>query len=172
MRFPVSRARRLGHNGAMRAAACLAVVIACAVPLPAAAKPKGCLTAGEMVTEQLVRHGVFLREASRLCDDTDPGAAKLWKDFDTTFDAQLSAQTARRKTVFQREFPKTSLQMMTYFDGRMVTNYRYNHPTNGPFCKDVMTLLQKNQRGGWGSFTRQAKVIQDNVRLDFKLCGF
>ena len=123
-----------------------------------------------MVTEQLVRHGVFLREASRMCEDRVPGATRMWTQFDSTFGAQLSGQTARRVTVFKREFPKTWLQMMTYFDGRMVTNYRYNHPTNGPFCKDVMTLLTKNQRGGWGSFSRQAKTIQDNVRLDFKSC--
>ncbi len=156
----------------MRTAACLAVVVLCVLPVAAAAKPRGCLTEAEMVTEQLVRHGVFLREASRLCEDRTPGSAKLWQDFDTTFDTQLSAQTARRITVFKREFPKTWLQMMTYFDGRMVTNYRYDHPTNGPFCKDVMTLLQKNKRGGWATFSLQAKVIQDNVRLDFQLCGF
>lgn len=154
----------------MRAAACLALLVLCALPPPAAAKPKGCLTKAEMTTEQIVRHGVFLREASRLCDDSTPGSARIWQQFDTTFDPQLSAQTARRITVFKREFPQTWLQMMTYFDGRMVTNYRYNHPTNSPFCKDVMGLLQKIQTGGWGPFTRQAKVIQDNVRLDFKQC--
>ncbi len=154
----------------MRTAACLALAVLCALPPPAAAKPRGCLTATEMVTEQLVRHGVFLREASRLCADSDPGGVKLWTAFDSTFGSQLSGQTARRITVFKREFPKTWLQMMTYFDGRMVTNYRYNHPTDAAFCKDVMTLLTKNQRGGWGSFSRQAKTLQGNVRLDFREC--
>ena len=156
---------------AMRAAARLALCVLCVLPVTAAAKPRGCLTRSEMVTEELVRHGVFLREASRLCEDRTPGGAKMWQDFDTTFDKQLSGQTARRITVFKREFPTAWLQMMTYFDGRMVTNYRYNHPTDGAFCKDVLALLKKNQRGGWGTFSRQAKVIQDNVRLDFRTCG-
>lgn len=148
----------------------LVYAVLCLSPLSAAAKPKGCLSKAEMQTEQIVRHGVFLREASNLCDDRVPGTRQMWKDFDSTFAPQLSAQTARRVTIFKREFPQTWLQMMTYFDGRMVTFYR-NKSTNLQFCNDVSKLLKKNQRGGWGSFTRQAKVLQDNVRLDFNDCG-
>jgi hypothetical protein len=148
----------------------LVLLLALLAPPPAAAKPKGCLSTGELKTEQLVRHGVFLREASAACDSLKPGTRKMWADFDQSFSTQLSTQTKRRMTIFSREFPKTSKQMMTYFDGRMVTNYRYNQPS-APLCADVEKLLKKVQKGGWGQFALQAKTIQDNVRLDFKWCG-
>ena len=149
----------------------LVLAAACAAPQSAvAAKPKGCLVPAEMQTEQLVRHGVFLREAANHCNDHKPQAGQMWKAFDTTYGKRLAAQTARRVTIFQREFPKTWRQMMTYFDGRMVTAYR-NAPVEDLFCGDVQTLLTKIQRGGWPTFAQQAKVIQDNVRLDFHECG-
>ncbi len=149
----------------------LALAAACLTPPPVlAAKPKGCLTSSEMQTEQLVRHGVFLREAANHCNDSKPGVGQMWKTFDTTYNTRLSGLTAKRASIFKREFPKNWRQMMIYFDGRMVTAYR-NASFENLFCGDVQSLLTKIRRGGWPVFARQAKVIQDNVRLDFHECG-
>lgn len=136
---------------------------------PAHAKPKGCLLAREMVVEQLVCHGVFLREAAARCDPVVRGTWALWRDFDTANGTRLRAQTDTRIKVFKREFPNDWKNVITYFDGRLVTYHR-NFPLTQAYCEQVHGLLDDNRKRGWNNFTKQAKTIQEQVSLDYKVC--
>ncbi len=151
-----------------RVFAALAVIAALA-PVAADAKPKGCLSDGEIVTEQMVHHGVFLREEALRCNDYTPGTWATWAKFDKSFGTRLAAQTASRVKVFQREFPDDWKRMLLHFDGKLVVYYR-NYPLTMPYCGDVKNLLDRNAKGGWGSFSKQAKLLQDVERLDWRSC--
>jgi hypothetical protein len=162
---------RAEYRGAMIRFIFSLAVLAVLAPLPAqAAKPKHCITDPELRAEQAVRHGIFLREAGQRCNDYNPGTAKQWKDFDGRFASQLSGQTAKRAKFFQREFPDSWKNMMTYYDGRLVT-YNRNFPLTRAYCGMIEELLQENLTGGWGAFTTQAKLTQDESRLEYKLCS-
>lgn len=130
---------------------------------------KRCLTSSEVQVEQLVRHGVFLRDSSNRCDEMTPGVDKMWKDFDTNFGVRLKQQTDRRARMFDREFKGDALKVRTYFDGRLVTYFR-NRPLTVAYCTNVKTLLTDVGKGGWGTFSRQAKIVQNEVYLDYKTC--
>ena len=145
------------------------LVVVLSAPGAEAAKPKHCVTDRELLAEQAVRHGIFLREAGTRCDDYNPGTYKLWKDFDAQFGSKLLGQTNNRLKFFQREFPDDWKRLMNYFDGRQVTYFR-NFPLTLAYCDMVEELLQNNQKGGWGSFVKQAKLAQDESRMDYKLC--
>ncbi len=152
-----------------RLSLCLGVAWCCLFALPVGAKPKNCLTSSELLAEQIVRHGVFLREASRRCDDMAPGSRAQWQDFDTRFGPRLARQTAARLRVFKREFPDDWQHAMAVLDGRLVTHHR-NVPIDQPFCDNIQTLLQEDQRGGWNIFAKQAKSVQDEAILDYRPC--
>lgn len=151
----------------------VALLLVVGLSLPALAqsrgKPKRCLSPAEVTTEQIVRHGIFLREASGRCEEFTSGTWKLWKDFDTTFADRLKGQTDKRKQVYQREFKDNWVKVMTYFDGRLVTYHRHAPVTHGT-CVNVQEMLQEITKKGWNGFAKQAKVVQNEVHLDYKVC--
>lgn len=149
----------------------LAVLMVAPPIAPAVAQVKftRCLTQAEVLTEQLVRHGVFLREAGRRCDEYNPGTAILWKEFDTKFGERFKRQTDKRKRLFQKQFKDKATQVITYFDGRLVTYHRH-YPLTGAYCGNVDKLLKDAAKRGWGAFTNQAKTVQNEVLLDYKVC--
>lgn len=132
-------------------------------------KFKRCLSPTEIQVEQLVRHGVFLRESAGRCNEVTPGSAKTWRDFDQRFGPRLKLQTDKRAKLFQREFRDNALKVRTYFDGRLVTYHR-NVPITTAYCENVEELLTEVTKGGWGAFTTQAKTVQNEVLLDYKAC--
>jgi len=150
--------------------ALLAALLPAAGPALAQAKVKRCLSQAEVLTEQLVRHGIFLREAGTRCDEYKAGTAKLWKEFDGKFGQRFAQQTAKRKKLFDREFKTKATEVMTYFDGRLVTYYRH-YPLSIAYCENVDKLLKDAGKKGWGGFTAQAQTIQNEVMLDYKVCN-
>lgn len=156
----------------MRSVVRLAFAVAIlAMPAQALAqvKFKRCLSTQELQVEQLVRHGVFLRESGNRCDEMLPGSAKKWKAFDERFGPKLKQQTDRRAKLFQREFKQDALKVRTYFDGRLVTYHR-NVPLTVAYCTQVNKLLDDVTKRGWNGFGEQAKVVQNEVLLDYKSC--
>lgn len=149
-----------------RPALVAAVLVLLAVPATARTR---CFTEAEVLAEQLVRHGVLLREASGRCDEYLPGSAKLWTDFNQSFGPRLLQQTERRRKVFQREFANDWTRVMTYFDGRLVTYHRH-YPLTLAYCTMINELLDENGKRGWKSFVEQAKTTQNEVLLDYKTC--
>lgn len=149
------------------------VVAVAALALPAEAlaqvKFKRCLSPAEIQVEQLVRHGVFLRESGNRCDEMLPGTAKKWKAFDERFGQRLKQQTDRRAKLFQREFKQDALKVRTYFDGRLVTYHR-NVPLTVAYCTQANKMLDEVGKRGWNAFADQAKVLQNEVLLDYKSC--
>lgn len=131
---------------------------------------KRCLSSTEVQVEQLVRHGVFLREAANRCDDMVRGTAKKWKAFDERFGTKLKQQTDKRAKLFQREFKQDALKVRTYFDGRLVTYHR-NMPLTTAYCTQSNKMLDDIAKRGWNGFAEQAKVVQNEVLLDYKSCS-
>jgi hypothetical protein len=147
-----------------------AIMLLLVTPALAQVKFKRCLTQQEVKVEQLVRHGIFLREGGNRCDeDYNPGTAKMWKDFDSQFGTRLAQQTGRRKKLFEREFKANPIEVMTYFDGRLVTYYRY-YPLSVAYCGHVDKLLKEVSRGGWNVFAKQSAIVQADVIIDLKIC--
>lgn len=133
-------------------------------------KFKRCLSPAELQVEQLVRQGVFLRESARRCNEITPGSGKLWTDFDQKFGVRLKQQTDRRAKLFQREFKDDALKVRTYFDGRLVTYHR-NVPLTIAYCENIDKMLIEVSKRGWGAFTKQSKVLENEVLLDYKACS-
>ena len=144
-------------------------VLVLATPAWAQVKVKRCLNKNQLLTEQIVRHGVFLREGGRRCDEYKSGTAKMWTDFDTRFGARLARETDKRKKFFAKEFKAKAEEVTTYFDGRMVT-YARHIPLGIAYCEGIHTLLTDANKKGWGEFSKQASVIQNEVMLDYKIC--
>lgn len=134
------------------------------------AKPRQCFTKAEITADLIVRHGVFLREASKRCDETVPGSKQLWDDFDKAFGSRLLAERRRREAAFKREFGNDWLKAVTTFDARIVTYDRYYYNTS-EFCKDVKSKLDDNKKKGWGSFAKQSKVLKDASAIFIVECG-
>ncbi|HTH17673.1 MAG TPA: hypothetical protein VL974_13535 [Magnetospirillum sp.] len=130
---------------------------------------KRCLTDGEVMVEQLVRHGVFLREAGNRCEEWVQGTSKKWRAIDQRFGPRLKKQTDARAKLFAREFKEDALKVRTYFDGRLVTYFR-NVPLTQAYCTHADEMLDDITKGGWGAFTTQAKIVQNEVLLDYKKC--
>jgi hypothetical protein len=147
-----------------------AVLVGLSSSALAQVKFKRCLSTTEVQVEQLVRHGVYLREAGNRCEEMLPGSAKKWKAFDDRFGPKLKQQTDKRAKLFQREFKQDALKVRTYFDGRLVTYHR-NVPLTVAYCTQSNKLLDEVNKRGWNSFAEQAKVIQNEVLLDYKACG-
>ncbi|CAA7619962.1 conserved exported hypothetical protein [Magnetospirillum sp. LM-5] len=147
----------------------LAITVFLAQPALAQVKVKRCLSEAEIKTEQLVRHGIFLRESGNRCDEYNPGTAKMWKDFDANVGTRFAQQTAKRKKLFEREFKTKALEVMTYFDGRLVTYYRH-YPLGIAYCGNIEKLLKDVTKKGWNAFVVQAETIQNEVRSDYKVC--
>ena len=150
--------------------AAVVMIMLGAEPALAQAKFKRCLSPAEKKTEQIIRHGIFLREGGNRCDaEYNPGTAKLWSDFDKRFGRQLSQQTASRKKLFEREFKTKALEVMTYFDGRLVTYYRH-YPLSTSYCGQVDKLLKEVSTRGWTAFVKQSAIVQADVIYDLKIC--
>ncbi len=150
----------------------LGLLYAVVLVMPAQAadvKFNRCLKPSEVKVEQLIRHGIFLREASERCNYSKPGTEKMWKDFDQKFGPNLRKQTDTRIRLFQRQFKDDALKVMTYFDGRLVTYYR-NLPITTAFCEKVNKQLEEISRRGWASFAKQSNPMQNEVMLDYKVC--
>jgi hypothetical protein len=140
-----------------------------ASPVTAQVTFSRCLSQAEALTEQLVRHGVFLREAGNRCVDYNSATAKLWKDFDTKFGVRMKQQTDKRTKLFTRQFKDKAVQVTTYFDGRLVTYHRH-YPLSASYCGHVEDLLKEANKRGWAGFTDQAKTVQNEVLMDYKVC--
>lgn len=140
-----------------------------AAPAGAQIKFPRCLTQAEVLTEQLVRHGVFLREAGTRCDEYKPGTYKMWQDFDARFGNRLKQQTDRRKKLFAKQFKDKATQVTTYFDGRLVTYHRH-FPITAAYCTNIEKLLNDVTKRGWNGFAEQAKTVQNEVLMDYKVC--
>lgn len=150
----------------------LAFVLAvlCLLPGPAGAKPKHCLTEAEIKVEQEVRHGVFLREASRRCgEELTPGTKQTWDGFAEKSAEKFNRATDRRAKVYQREYEDIWQRQLTYSDGRMVTYYRH-FPLTRAYCENVKKLLDGVARRGYGAFAEQAATVQNEVLADYKIC--
>lgn len=152
-----------------------AVLLAVAVPMPVAAQSappstfRRCLNKQEVATERMIRHGIFLREGGRRCEEYNPGTARMWSDFDSRFGPRLAQQTDRRKKLFERQFKDDALKVRTYFDGRLVTFYRH-YPLSVAFCGHVDQLLKELSRRGWTAFVAQSSSAQPDVIYDLKVC--
>lgn len=146
-----------------------ALLILAPAAAPAQVKFNRCLSEAEVVTEQLVRHGIFLREAGNRCDEMTPGTAKAWKAFDAQFGERFRQQTDKRKKLFAKQFKDKPDQVRTYFDGRLVTYHRH-YPLTQAYCTNVDKLLKDATKRGWKGFTDQAKTVQNEVLLDYKTC--
>ncbi len=158
----------------MRPLSVVAVPVLVGMVLSAAAPAgaqvaKQCLTPGEVYTEQLVRYGVFLREASYACNDMIPGSWKLWAGFNAAYGSRLAQETRMRALFFQRAFPKKWRTTLAIFDGRLVTYYRHIS-INKSYCEDVHKKLEAITNSGWGAFTSQSKIVVDQIHLDYKTC--
>ena len=136
---------------------------------PALAKPKFCFTRAEISSDQIIRHGVYLREAALRCNDYEPGSWAAWKAIDDKFGTRFRSERTKRENAFKREFPDTWLKDVTTFDAKLVTFDR-NLPFNDAFCADIKELLDNVQKKGWGELTTQSKKIRDQARMEFKPC--
>lgn len=147
----------------------LAALGTAASPAMAQVKFTKCISEAEAAVEQLVHHGVFLREGGNRCEEYRPGTAKMFKAFDDKFGQRLASQTAKRSRMFTKQFKDKADQVRTYFDGRLVTYHRH-FPLTVAYCENVEKLLKEVERGGWGAFTKQAKVVQSQVLRDYRIC--
>lgn len=132
-------------------------------------KPERCINKAEQAAEQVVRHGIFLREAGNRCEHLVPGIRQLWLDFDEINGPRFAQQTERRSRIFKRQFKDDWLKVMTFFDGRLVTYYRH-YPLTEPYCRNVETLLNDNLRRGWKAFNSQAKLLANEINMDYRAC--
>ncbi|MGE5506497.1 MAG: hypothetical protein ACM31L_18890 [Actinomycetota bacterium] len=152
----------------MRVLPALALALVLAAQ-PALAKPKHCLSKGEVRSEQIIRHGVFLREAANACEGTYvSGVRKAWEDFVVRFNDRFKKANDDRIKAFQREFPDNWKRMITSADGQIVTYHRHTPLTKG-YCENVDELV-KELSGGFNAFTTQAETIQNEVLSDYKNC--
>ena len=160
-----------GNRGACRTGRWIIIAVAALMTLtaPAWAKPKGCFTRAEISSDQIIRHGVYLREAALRCNDYEPGSWAEWKQIDNKFGTKFRAERTRREGGFKREFPDSWLKDVTTFDAKLVTFDR-NLPYNDAFCADIKDLLDNIQKKGWGEFTAQSKKIRDQARMEFVPC--
>jgi hypothetical protein len=152
--------------------ACLLLALAFVPVLAPAAwgKPKGCFTKAELIAEREVRHGIFLREASRRCQGRFLAhSRKIWDAFEQDNGVRFRTQVARRASGWQREFPDDWKIKQTRSDGQIVTYARIQAVTPA-FCANVDEMLQENGKAGYAGFARQAARIRNEVTDDYRQC--
>jgi hypothetical protein len=148
----------------------LLILILVASPGLAVAAPKGCFTTAEITSEREVRHGIYMREATKRCDIRFlKGATERWQKFETANGAKFRASVDRRKKAWQREFPDDWQYKVTHADGSLVT-YARNIPYTEGFCDNIDELMTRIDKGGFAGFSKQAKWIQNQVVADYKVC--
>ena len=139
-------------------------------PGPAAAKPKHCFSRPEITAEREIRHGIYLREAAQRCDGQYlKGSNEMWQKFEAANGAKFKLAMDRRKRAWSREFPDDWQYKVTHADGRLVTFAR-NVPRTQGFCDNIDELLKEVDKRGYGGFSAQAKLIQNEVVADYKVC--
>ncbi|CAA7626855.1 conserved exported hypothetical protein [Candidatus Terasakiella magnetica] len=135
-----------------------------------AAKPKKCLSLPEITAEREIRHGIFMRESSNRCDGRFlRGSAQMWQKFEQANGTKLRAANGKRLKAWEREFPTDWRYKINYADGRLVT-YDRNIPLTAGFCENVEELLQEVDKRGYAAFSAQAKLLQNEVVEDYKVC--
>ena len=135
----------------------------------AAAKPKRCLSPPEIQAEQEVRHGIFLREAAKRCDEYTKGSRTAWDSFNAQAAPRFAKAVDKRLKAWQREFPEDWQRAMITADGRLVSYHRY-FPLSRAYCESVNDLVQEVAKKGYTAFTKQAKTVQNEVIGDYKVC--
>lgn len=135
-------------------------------------KPRGCFTKAEQNAEQMVRHGLHLREGANGCDGQpwNTGTEPIWQQINTQLGAQFAQQTQIRAAAFDREFEKDADNKLSVWNGRIVMYFR-NYPLSAVYCGELKKQLDAVQKGGWGVFARQAGKAVDVIRMDYRLCG-
>ncbi|MFD2234642.1 hypothetical protein [Phaeospirillum tilakii] len=150
-----------------------ALLLSLAAPFPAwaAGKGKQCFTDAELTAEREVRHGIYLRETSRLCQaggflkDSFP----TWEKFEEVNGARFRAAVGRRAKAWKREFPQDWQSKQTRADGAIVT-YARNLSMVGAVCAQVDKELKEISKGGYGKFSARAKLLKNEVSDDYKPC--
>lgn len=136
----------------------------------AAPKPKKCFTLPELAAEREVRHGIYLREASRRCQGRFlPDSVKTWDAFEAANGAKFRAAVARRLKAWQREFPADWQAKQNHADGSIVT-YARNLPLTEGFCENIGALLTTISKRGYGGFSAQTNIIKNEVVQAYKAC--
>ncbi len=135
-----------------------------------AAKAKNCLSAPEVNAEREIRHGIYMREAARRCDGNYViGTFNMWQKFEAASGAKFKASNDKRKKAWQREYPEDWQVKMNHADGRLVT-YARNVPRTIGYCENIDDLLNDLDKKGYAAFTKQAKVVHNEVIEDYKVC--
>ncbi len=138
---------------------------------PAAAKPKGCFSAGEARAEGLIRHSVRLREGAWRCDKMGytTGAYARWQDLAAQFAEPMAAEVEKRARAFGREFEAEAAARMRTVDARDLQYFRYR-PLTQSYCRHLDGMLAEIGRGGWGALRRQAASERTEVGAEYRRC--
>jgi hypothetical protein len=146
--------------------------LALLVPVSAqAAKAKRCLSPPEISAEREIRHGIYMREAAKRCDnDWVKGTSALWQKFEAANGTKFKAANGKRIKAWQREYPDDWQLKMNHADGRLVTYARHVPRTMG-YCENIEEQLQELDKKGYAGFTKQAKVVHNEVIEDYKVCN-
>ncbi|MDO8607987.1 MAG: hypothetical protein Q7R40_15745 [Phaeospirillum sp.] len=150
------------------------IVLAAAITLSAvpaaAAKPKRCFSVPEIAAEREIRHGIYLREAALRCNGLyTKGSYEMWQKFESANGPKFKTANDKRKKAWQREFPDDWQHKINHADGRLVT-YARNLPRTQGFCDNIEEMLQEVTQRGYGGFSAQAKMLQNEVIADYKVC--
>lgn len=152
---------------------CLALSLLCLALAagPALAKPKGCFSGKEEVAEQVVRHGIRLREGAWRCEELGFAAQTMadWRVLDAQLAEQFAAQVAVRSKAFEREFEGQAQQQLRLWDGRIVGYFRHR-PLTESYCRRLTDMLSEPRSRGWPNFKKQALAERSEVRIDYKIC--
>lgn len=138
----------------------------------AGAAPRNCFSPKEALAMQMVRHGIRLREGAMRCQEAgySPGAVELWRKVDGAVGSQFKEQTDLRREAYQREFEKWAEWNLTVWDGRIVHYFRYR-PLSRELCGNLSTMLKEVDEKGWKAFSKQADLLRNEVRLDYRICA-
>lgn len=139
---------------------------------PAWAKPKGCFTQREATAEEVVRHGVRLREGSQRCNELGYSAltAERWQALDAVLGEQFAGEVGIRSRAFRREFGDTAETELRLWDGRIVSYFRYR-PLSGIYCRALEQMMGDAEGMGWGRFKAQALRERGEIRMQYRVCG-
>ena len=150
-------------------AAAIALLLApCA---DAIAKPRGCFTKAEQRAEEVVRHGLRLREGGEGCDGPpwEAGTKPLWEAVNTQFGPQFAQQTDIRNKAFLREFANDAEHKLNQWNARIVFYFR-NYPLSPVYCASIKKMLTEAPQKGWRDIVKQAHYAADEIRMTYEPC--
>lgn len=156
----------------MRYALLVAVGFAVFAAAPAEAQQKrGCLTEREALAEQIIRHGVRLREGSGRCEAMGfaEGTTALWRDLEDQMAQFFRAEMDRRIRAFRREFAEHADHELLQWNGRIVAHFRHR-PLDAIYCRRLSNQLAQFGATGWAAFKKQAENERGEVRMDYEVC--